>query len=168
VGLAALVSLVIYMQSVAPVLPLPASRDPVARSAGWGQLADSAAAARRAIIGDTVHVWYAADKYQDASELAFHLPGRPATFSANLSGRPNQYDLWPGFPELAHRGDDLVLVLDDVPWTHHTAEVLAPHFRSATKGSLVPLRRRDGGLAAQRRNWILRGWDGTWPATDRP
>ena len=163
-GLAALVSSVIYVQSVTPVLPLPARRDPVARSAGWGQLADSVAAARRRIAADSVHVWVGADKYQDASELAFHLPERPATFSVNLSGRPNQYDLWPGYPALAHVGDDLVLVLDEVPGPHHTAVVLAPHFRSMEKGSLVPLTRRDGDVATERRIWILRGWKGTWPA----
>jgi len=163
VGLAAVASGVIYAQSVAPVLPLPARRDPVARSAGWGQLADSVTAARRALAADSVHTWVAGDKYQDASELAFRLPERPATFSLNLSSRPNEYDLWPGFRLLAHVGDDLIVVLDEVPAPHHTAVVLAPHFRSVEKGSLVPLRRSDGDVATYRRVWILRGWKGTWP-----
>ncbi len=168
VGLAALVSSVIYVQSVTPLLPLPARRDPVARSAGWQQLADSVSSARSRIAGDSVHVWVAGDKYQDASELAFHLPDQAATFSTNLSGRPNQYDLWPGFPQLAHRGDDLVLVLDEVAWPHHTAVVLGPHFRSIEKGSLVPLQRRDGDVAGYRRIWVLRGWNGTWPEANGP
>jgi len=163
VGLAALVSSVIYVQSVIPILPLPAGRDPVARSAGWQQLADSVAAAGHRIVGDSVHVWVAADKYQDASELAFHMPDQAVTFSTNLSGRPNQYDLWPGFQQLAHEGDDLVLVLDEVAWPHHTAVVLGPKFRSIEKGSLVPLDRRDGDAATYRRIWVLRGWKGTWP-----
>jgi 4-amino-4-deoxy-L-arabinose transferase-like glycosyltransferase len=163
IGLAALVSALVYVQAVVPVLPLPASRDPVARSAGWGQLADSVSAARRALTPDRVHVWFAGDKYQDASELAFHLPERPTTFSLNLSSRPNEYDLWPGFPRLAHPGDDLIVVLDEVPQPHHTAVVLAPHFRSMEKGSLVPLRRRDGSVATRRRIWIFRGWKGSWP-----
>ena len=166
VGLAALVSSVIYVQSVTPVLPLPARRDPVARSAGWQQLADSVAAASRRVAGDSVHVWVGADKYQEASELAFHLAGRPVTFSTNLSGRSNQYDLWPGFRQLAHPGDDLVLVLDEVPWPHHTAVVLGPQFRSIEKGSLVPLERADGDVATYRRIWVLRGWKGTWPETE--
>ncbi len=162
-GLAALVSAVIYVQSVLPVLPLPARRDPVARSAGWEQLADSVAAERARLAGDHAHVWVAADRYQDASELAFHLPETPVTFSVNLSGRPNQYDLWPGFRDLAHTGDDLVLVLDEVPEPHHTAVVLGPQFDSLEKGSLVPLPRRDGDVAAYRRIWVLRGWKGSWP-----
>ena len=162
-GLAAAVSAVIYVQSVVPVLPLPARRDPIARSAGWGLLADSVAAARRALAPDGVHVWIAADKYQDASELAFHLPAHPVTFSLNLSSRPNQYDLWPGFASLAHAGDDLIVALDEVPAPHHTAVVLAPYFRSLQKGSLVPLTRSDGDVATYRRVWILRGWKGTWP-----
>ena len=165
IGLAAVVSAVIYVQSVVPVLPLPASRDPVARSAGWAQLADSVAAARTQIAQGAAHVWVAGDKYQDASELAFHLPEQPVTFATNLSGRSNQYDLWPGFPQLAHQGDDLVLVLDEVAWPHHTAVVLQPFFQSMDKGPLVPLQRRDGGVATQRRIWILRGWKGGWPGT---
>ncbi|MHB2032029.1 MAG: ArnT family glycosyltransferase [Gemmatimonadaceae bacterium] len=163
-ALAAGVSCVVYAQAVVPVLPLPAPRDPVARSAGWDQLADSVAVAQRLVAGDRVHAWVAADKYQDASELAYHLAGHPVAFSLNLSSRPNQYDLWPGFPALAHVGDDLLLVLDEVPQPHHTAVVLGPHFASVAKGSLVPLTRRDGGVAAWRRIWILRGWKGTWPA----
>jgi 4-amino-4-deoxy-L-arabinose transferase-like glycosyltransferase len=168
-GLAGTVSAVIYAQSVVPVLPLPARRDPVARSAGWGQLADSVAAARQRLHGDGGRVWVAADRYQDASELAFHLPALAATFSLNLSGRPNQYDLWPEFPGLAHEGDDLVLVLDEVPDTHHTAIVLAPRFHSIDKGALVPLERADGDVAAYRRIWVLRGWTGAWPdSSDAP
>jgi 4-amino-4-deoxy-L-arabinose transferase-like glycosyltransferase len=166
VGLAGLVSSVIYLQSVVPVLPLSAPRDPVARSAGWEQLADSTTAARRRLAGDSASVWVAADKYQDASELAFHLPSRPVTFSLNLSGRANQYDLWSGFPQLARPGDDMVLVLDEVPQPHHTAVVLEPWFRTVEQGSLVPLQRRDGGVAAYRRIWILRGWKGGWPKRD--
>ncbi len=166
VALAVAVSSVIYVQSVVPVLPLPAPRDPIARSAGWAQLADSVAAARRILASDSVPVWIAADKYQDASELAFHLPQRPGTFSLNLSSRPNQYDLWPGFPDLAHPGDDLIVVLDEVPEPHHTAVVLAPNFHSLEKGSLVPLRRRDGEVTTYRRVWVLRHWKGTWPGTE--
>ncbi|HEY5220464.1 MAG TPA: glycosyltransferase family 39 protein [Gemmatimonadaceae bacterium] len=166
VWLAVLVSVVAYVQSVVPILPLPARRDPVARSAGWGQLADSVDAARRVMTDRAARTWIGADKYQDASELAFRLPERPFTFSVNLSSRPNQYDLWPGFPQLARPGDDLVLVLDEVAEPHHTAVVLGPHFNTMQQGSLVPLRRHDGDVATYRRIWILRGWKGTWPARE--
>jgi 4-amino-4-deoxy-L-arabinose transferase-like glycosyltransferase len=165
IGLAVCTSVVIYVQSIVPVLPLPASRDPIARSAGWGQLADSVVSTRRRLNAANATVWAAADKYQDASELAFHLPTQPVTFSLNLSSRANQYDLWPGFPLLARPGDDLIVVLDEVPEPHHTAVVLAPYFRSLQKGSLVALQRSDGEAATYRRLWILRGWDGRWPGT---
>ncbi len=164
VALAAAVSAAIYVQAIAPVLPLPAPRDPIARSAGWPALADSVIAARRRLLDDSAHVWVAGDRYQEASELAFHLPERPVTFSLNLSSRPNQYDLWPAFPAVARPGDDLIVALDEVPQPHHTAVVLAPFFRSMAQGSLVPLRRKDGGVAGYRRLWILRGWKGAWPA----
>ena len=55
----------------------------------------------------------AANRYQDAAELAFNLPGQPEVFSLNLGGRDNQYRYWPGFPERARAGDDLLLVLAD-------------------------------------------------------
>ena len=163
IALAGVVSAVIYAQSVYPILPLRASRDPVARSAGWTQLADSVEVARRALLVDSAHVWVAADRYQDASELAFHLPDHPVAFSTNLSGRSNQYDLWPGFAQMAHVGDDLVIVLDASPQPHHTAVVLAPYFESMGKGALVPLQRRDGGVVTQRRIWVFQGWNGGWP-----
>ncbi len=164
VALAVAVSAVVYVQSVRPILPLPARRDPVARSAGWDQLADSVAAASARIAAQGHHVWAGGDRYQDASELAWFLPGRPQTFSMNIGGRANQYDLWPGFPVLAHHGDDLVLALDEVPEPHQTAVQLGAYFESLEKGSLVRMTRRDGDVAALRRIWILRGWKGGWPS----
>jgi 4-amino-4-deoxy-L-arabinose transferase-like glycosyltransferase len=167
-GLAATVSVVIYVQSVVPVLPLSAPRDPIARSAGWEQLAESVSVARIRLGGDRVGVWIGADRYQDASELAFHSLDQPRTFSMNLAGRPNQYDFWDGFPAVAKRGDDLVLALDEGLKPHPAAALLGPHFQALEQGSLVTLLRRDGSPITRRRLWILRGWDGTWvAASDR-
>jgi len=102
------------------------------------------------------------DRYQEASELAFHLSDHPETFSLNLSSRPNQYDLWPTFPERAHIGESLLVVVDDVAGTHPTIAILGPHFTSVNQGDQVALTRR-GELVKYLRIWRLDGWRGTWP-----
>ena len=143
--LAAALTVVIYLHAVASILPIPARKDPIARSAGWDVLARATERARESVAVDgekhtAVHV--AADRYQDASELAFHMRGQPVTFSLNLAGRANQYDLWPGFPRVAQPGDELVLVLDDSDDTHPALRRLASHFREIRPGSAVEIRAR--------------------------
>ena len=168
--LAAALTLIVYLHAVGSILPIPARKDPIARSAGWGALARATDAARDSVAalidsrGRTVHV--GADRYQDASELAFHMRGRPTTFSLNLAGRPNQYDFWPGFAQRAAPGDALVLVLEDTDEVHPTLRQLAPHFRETRRGTAVELRARRG-VVARRRLWTLLGWGGAWPATMR-
>ena len=104
-----------------------------------------------------------ADRYQEASELAFHLADHPETFSLNLSSRSNQYDLWPAFPVRGHVGESLLVVVDDVAGTHRTIAILAPHFTTTTRGDPVALTRA-GELVKSLRIWRLDGWRGTWPA----
>ncbi|MEO7456355.1 MAG: glycosyltransferase family 39 protein, partial [Gemmatimonadaceae bacterium] len=60
--LAGVMVAVIYVHSLVPILPLPARRDPVARSAGWEGLAARVQEAR-ASLGPRTFV--AADRYQD-------------------------------------------------------------------------------------------------------
>jgi 4-amino-4-deoxy-L-arabinose transferase-like glycosyltransferase len=115
--LAAACTIVISVHASFPFLPLPPRRDPITRAYGWGQVA-----ARVNGISDSVsnnatcaHVWIAADRYQDASELAFHVLGHPAVFSLNLGGRPNQYNLWQPLQSVFHPGDCTILVVDDSP-----------------------------------------------------
>lgn len=169
--LALAVTLTIYLHSVTGLLPIAPRRDPIARSAGWDQLAASAAAQRDALADarpdrrERVHI--GADRYQDASELAFHIHGQPRTFSLNMVGRPNQYDLWPGFAQVARPGDDLLLALDDTEAVHATVRALAPHFASVRRGPLVELRARRG-VVATRRLWALSVWAGTWPPRAPP
>ena len=163
---AAVLSLVIYVQGIAPILPLAPRKDPIGRAFGWRDVADSANAAASAATRETSSLsWLGGDRYQEASELAFQTAGNPTAFAVNLSGRPNQYDLWPGFRELAHRGDNLVLVVDDSPEStpHDAVKALMPHFAEARRGALVPLRRGTGEIGT-RRVWTLLGWRGTWPA----
>ena len=168
--LAAVLTVLIYLHAVASFLPIPPRKDPIARSAGWDVLARATDQARESVAVDggkqaAVHV--AADRYQDASELAFHMRGQPVTFSLNLAGRANQYDLWPGFARIAQPGDGLVFVLDDSDDTHPALRRLASHFREIRRGPAVELRARRG-VVTRRRLWILVDWTGSWPITPSP
>ena len=53
-----------------PVFPLDAGRDPTARAYGWSDLAS---AVRAASDGAGSRPWVAANRYQDAAELAFGI-----------------------------------------------------------------------------------------------
>jgi 4-amino-4-deoxy-L-arabinose transferase-like glycosyltransferase len=166
--LAAALTVIIYVHAVTSILPIPPRQDPIARSAGWDALARAVETVRDSVSSRGapgargVHV--AADRYQDASELAFHVRGQPTTYSLNLAGRANQYDLWPGFPHRAAPGDALVLALDDTDDLHPALARLTPHFRDVSRGPAVELRARRG-VVARRRIWTLTGWAGSWPAS---
>ena len=159
IALAAVLVAIIYIHALLPILPLPARRDPIARSAGWGGMAARVEHARASLGGRT---FAGADRYQDVSELAYHLPGRPATFCVCLSGRQNQYELWPGFAAVAHANDNLVLALDDTPGEAASVTRLAPYFSTVTRGEIAPqLRVLD--TVSIRRVWLLSGYRGGWP-----
>ncbi|HEY2376549.1 MAG TPA: glycosyltransferase family 39 protein [Gemmatimonadaceae bacterium] len=162
--LAMAVSALVYLHAAFEILPIPPRKDPVARSAGWHELAAAASLiAQQTASGSRGRTWLAADRYMDAAELAFYTPNHVTTFSLNLGGRSNQYDLWPGFAETARAGDNLVVALDETVDTHPIVAQLAPFFRTIGRDSLVDMRNRHG-LVTQRRLWILRGWTGGWPA----
>ena len=152
-----------FLNTITPVLPVPARADPIARSAGWDELADIVhlELARR---DAPARVWVGTDRYQEASELAFHLPGHPTTFALNLTSRPNSYDYWPGFAQRASAGDALVLVLDQVgeSHTHPTLALLRGHFSQAKRGDAFVVTRHGEPIRAVQ-IWILDGWRGTWP-----
>lgn len=159
--LAGAVLAVIYGQALVPFLPIRAKADPIARGAGWDALAREVAAAR----GPSA--WVAANRYQDASELAFHLADHPTVFSLDIGGRPNQYDLWPGYPDVARTGDALVLVLDDDAGTPGPITALLPCFESIVRGEGVDLM-RGAQVVTRRRIWQLGGWRGCWPGAPMP
>ena len=162
IALAALMVAVIYLDAIVPILPLPARRDPLARNAGWSELARTVQAARDRSVART---WVGADRYQDASELAFHLRDHPFALCMCIGGRHNQYELWPAFSQRAARGDALVLALDDTPDVHVTAARLAPYFASVERGAVSPLMRGSDTVSV-RRVWTLRGYRGGWPPRD--
>ena len=166
VGLAGLMSLAIYVQGLTPVLPVAPARDPVARAYGWSDLARFAYSTSNSVHATTgATAWLGADRYQEAAELALQLPTHPTTFATNLSGRANQYDLWPRFPDLARPGDALLLVVDESTEPHAAIVRLTPYFTTIERGPIVVLRRGSGGgEIGRRRVWTLIGWRGGWPA----
>lgn len=150
----------IYLQSVSPFLPIAAADDPTARGTGWRDLATRTAAVAASVpTSSGGAVWVAGNRYQVASELAFHVPTHPRTFSLNIGGRPNQYDFWPSFRQRARAGDHLVLVLDGDADEDPVIGALRPYFDSVRPAETVVLRR--GTEERLRcRVWVLDGWHG--------
>jgi hypothetical protein len=135
----------------------------VARAFGWSDLARAADSTSRAVHAATnATAWIGADRYQEAAQLSLNSPAHATTFATNLSGRANQYDLWPRFPDVARVGDALVLVVDESDEPHAAVVRLVPYFASMERGPLVVLRRGDGEIG-RRRLWTLVGWRGGWP-----
>lgn len=159
IGLAALLVGVVYLHAVHPILPLAARRDPIARSAGWDGLA---ARVHQTQHASGARTFVAADRYQDVSELAYHLPGQPVVYCVCLTGRHNQYELWRGFADDAKPGDDLLLVLEERSGVHESVALLTPHFTSVTRAELVPVARGTEQVT-ERRLWRLAGYRGSWP-----
>ena len=158
--------LLVLVQTARPIVHLPPHRDPVDRAYGWDQLAARADAARALTAASTPRgaaVWLAADRYQDAAELALHADGTPRVFAFNLGGRPNEYDLWPSFADAARRGDALVLALDASPGGDDVARRIAPYFGSMQALERVAMTHERDTVAA-RRLWSFRDWRGGWPA----
>jgi 4-amino-4-deoxy-L-arabinose transferase-like glycosyltransferase len=105
-------TLVVAAQAAARVIPVSPRRDPISRAYGWSDLARAVQRTESASEGCTA-TWIAADRYQDASELAFNIPGNPRVFSLNLGGRANQYNLWPSIYAAASHTDCAVIVVDE-------------------------------------------------------
>lgn len=166
VVLAAVMSALIYVQGVTPILPITPATDPIARAHGWRDVAQAADSVATTINAETqATTWLGGDRYQEASALAFY-GAHPTTFATNLAGRPNQYDLWPRFRDVARPHDNLVLVVDDDGGAmHQSVKTLAPYFADTRRGGLVSLKRGDAVIAT-RRLWILIGWRGGWPMPD--
>jgi 4-amino-4-deoxy-L-arabinose transferase-like glycosyltransferase len=165
-ALAAITTLVIYAHAIAPFLPVNPALDATGAGFGWDTLASHVSAAR-SDAPRNVTTWLAGERYQEASELAFHLADHPVTFVIDVHGRPTQYDLWPSFASRARAGDGLVLVLglytraEDDP----VIAALRPYFARVSLRDVVPLR-RGSIVRASRRIWVLEGWRGDWPRAE--
>jgi hypothetical protein len=153
------------LQAWRPLLPLAPRKDPIARAHGWDQLAavvDSMAGdsfvGTRAFAADSGGVatrWLAAERYQDASELSYHLPEHPHVFSLNIAGRANQYDLWPTPYSEINEGDALVASFDANPDGDARAAIVASWFRESREGPVIALKRGSGEVA-HRKIWLFR------------
>ncbi|MFZ9898450.1 MAG: ArnT family glycosyltransferase [Gemmatimonadaceae bacterium] len=171
--LAAALSALLLAHVVRPLVALPGSRDPVNQAHGWTDLATAvaqrqaslAAATPSDMVGPSTAPLVAANRYQDAAMLAFHLLGHPQVPSLNLGGRPNQYDLWTAAPDRLTVGGAMLLVLE-LPrggGTPPAIAALSAVFPRITPGDTVALT-RDGRTVARRQLWTLTGWTGTWPS----
>ena len=152
--------LLIYVQALVPAIPIDARRDPIAQGHGWESLAEVTDGARNQLMDagcPAVHV--ATNRYQEASELAFHLPGRPAVVSLNIRRRSNQYAIWPGFEDRASAGDCLVFVDIDDGWARQIVSDLGERF-AATIEVGPTSRKRGRGVTADYRLWAFTGWTG--------
>jgi 4-amino-4-deoxy-L-arabinose transferase-like glycosyltransferase len=161
VSLAALLLAIVAVQAWRPVLPLAPRQDPIARAHGWETLAARVDAARRdPFLDGSVDIWVAANRYQDAAQLAFHLPDQPTVFALNLASRRNQYDLWDTAHDRVRPGDGLVVAFDASPHGDSLARVVGTWFRDFRPADSVALVRpgnpRDGGVVARRRVWVYR------------
>jgi 4-amino-4-deoxy-L-arabinose transferase-like glycosyltransferase len=153
--LAVLCTLVISVQALVPLVPLSPRRDPIAKAYGWNQVADRVGRVRDSIANNATcaHVRIAADRYQDASELAFHVPGHPFVFSLNMGGRPNQYNIWPSLKNTYHPGDCTVLIVDDSPTGTVIAHLAADSLRLDDVGPVTLTRGHQ--LIGRRHIWLL-------------
>ncbi len=94
VAIAWFMTLPVLGQLLYPLLPLPARYDRTAReSRGWDELGRTVHE-RRQTMARPGETFIFGLRYQFASELAFHVPGRPETVSINRWTRPNVYDFW--------------------------------------------------------------------------
>lgn len=158
-------SAILVLHAVFRIIPLPARRDQVSLAHGWDRLALAVDSARLSLAGtDGSTPPVAANRYQDAALLSYHMPARPYVTALNLGGRRNQYDLWTRYTDLEAPGADLLLVLE-MPREGLPGPIrrLIMHYTSVTPGPVIPLL-RDGETVGRRQLWTLRGWDGSWPA----
>ena len=150
-----------YLQLVTPVLPF--QEDLIRRGRGWEDVANRVRILRGSHLPASGHrMWLAGTTYQDASKLDFRLDDHPGVFSLNLRSRRNQYSIWPGFPDLAHPGDDLVFILSNRMDLPGPIADLQPYFeRARVVDSTGPTAQRPE--VPRRRIWLLEDWRGGWP-----
>jgi len=150
-----------YLEMVTPVLPFP--EELIRRGHGWDDVAHHVSVVRELISpANGRRTWLAGNTYQDASRLDFALSDHPGVFALNLGSRQNQYSVWPGFPEMAHAGDDLIVILSNRRDPPGPISDLHPYFaRMRVVDSTGPTTERPE--VPPRRIWLLEDWRGGWP-----
>ena len=154
-----------YLEMVTPLLPF--QEELIRRGHGWDDVAHHVSILRGSIApAQGRRTWLAGNTYQDASRLDFNLPDHPGVFALNLRSRQNQYSVWPGFPDLANPGDDLVFILSNRRDAPGPISDLRPYFaRMRVVDSTGPTDERPE--VPQRRIWLLEEWQGGWPGSPR-
>ena len=158
--LGAAIVAVIVLQAAFQVLPIDPTDDPIGDAHGWEAVAAATNNHAVAMAAEGCsEVRIASNRYQETSELAFHLPGQPIVFSLNLRSRTNQYALWPTFTEVAAPGDCLLFVAPDGGGEKIVAEGLAAAFEEVK--DLGPIERRRGSdVVGRLRAWAFYAWTG--------
>lgn len=145
--------LLVAAQAIGRVIPLSPRQDPISKAYGWSDLATAVQTAATKAHGCSV-TWIAADRYQDASELAFNLPHNPRVFAVNLGGRANQYDLWPSLYSVAQPTDCALIVVDDGVAGERVVRRLGAAETTLVGPALLTWR---GATVGRRAIWLVRG-----------
>jgi len=116
-------------------IPMPPSRDPANRSYGWEDLGRQVGDIYREKGGEE-RIFLIGHRYQDASELAFYVPGHPRVFNVNLGRRLNQYDFWE--PMSTQKGKDALVIRRG---DGHIDERLKALFRECKPEGSIPINR---------------------------
>lgn len=153
-------TLVVALQASTRMIKISARRDPISKAFGWTDLAHAVQHAASVTHACSV-VWIAADRYQDASELAFTLPDNPRVFALNLGGRANQYDLWPSIYTVAKPTDCALVVVDEGSGGETVVQRIGADSASIFGDAVMEWR---GFPVGRRAIWLVRGIPGSPPA----
>lgn len=136
---------------------IPPRYDPTARLRGWKPLGKEVS---RLVKKMKKPLFIFSDRYQISSELAFYVEGKPTTYCVNTGRRMNQYDLWPGFYDLA--GYDAIFVT----WGNKgLAPILRDRFESYEKRLLVV--KEKGNILREYSIFLCYGFKGMEKSTPR-
>jgi len=157
--LGAACTLMVAAQAAARVIHVSPRRDPISKAYGWPDLARSVQQTGSAVksCGTTL---IAADRYQDASELAFNLPDNPRVFSLNLGGRANQYNLWPSIYSVASHADCAVVVVDEGEAGERVVRKIGADSAALVSHAVMKWR---GVPVGRRAIWLVRGLPNAQP-----
>lgn len=157
--LGAACTLVVTAQAAARVIHVSPRRDPIAKAFGWHDLA-RAVQQLESTNRSCGATWIAADRYQDASELAFNLDDNPRVFSLNLGGRANQYDLWPSIYSVASHSDCAIVVVDEGRGGERVVRKIGADSAALVSHAIMHWR---GVPVGRRAIWLVRGLPSAQP-----
>jgi hypothetical protein len=146
-------TVLVFVQALAPFLPIPqslAKADAPARVAGWRDLGSRVYRERQALGPGT---FTAVRTYQNAAEMAFYQPGQERCVLVVEDPPGNQYRYWDERP--SHVGQNAVIVTGQ-DWE---ISYMAPHF---TRTEALPdaVLVRNGIEIRRTRVWRAYGFKG--------